>query len=1731
MKKLYPFFLLVIIFIAQKASSQVVQFSNGNFITGSNIESGSFNKKDIAASLYNGNYYLLFQFSSLPNVNQKLQLKNSGVQLYDYLPGNAYLATVNENFDFSSKAASFNIISVNTIPALYKTGAELINYRPLTNKDDKKVFAVTLFTSADKNFAIQEIAKTGAVVIADKFNFSNTILVQPNAAIIQKIAALPFVSFIAEQTIKDRPINNNDIATHGISSLQSVAGKNLSGKNITVGVGDNAEISTHADFSGRLINRVAYTPEYHGYHTTGTTAGAGIINPVAKGMAPSANIVSQWFSDIITNTPSYVTDYKMVSTNNSYYSVAVGCPGEGVYDVLSNYEDAQLRTYDEVMHVIAAGNDGPLGCGGYPVSFATVKSGWQTGKNVITVGNMDASNYLINANSSRGPVKDGRVKPEIVTNGTNTYSCIYYNGYGYSSGTSMSAPVATGAIALMQERYKQTHGNTYAKAALLKALLCNTADDLGKPGPDFTYGFGMMNARKAVDAMDNNQYFSNSINTSQNQNYNIIVPANARRLKVMLYWADYPAAANAAVALVNDIDITVTPPAGPARLPLILNPSIPTVNNDATEGADHVNNIEQVVFDNPAAGSYTVNVNGFAVPQGAQNYYVVYQIDLNGVTVEYPFGSETLVPGETVNIRWTAYGNELNKFTVEYSDNGGSSWNIINAAVDSTARSLPWTVPATATNTYLVRVSRNGTSLTDVSDNSFIVLGQPVLSSLGNPCPGYVQLNWGAVGSATSYDVLQLSGDTMKVIANTTGTSYLVGGLGSSQTYYFSVAAKNGSKAGRRSLAQNIVPSAGACTDATYNNDLIIESILQPVNKRLGYSTANGMDVLTPVKIRIVNKGSTAFSGTFNVSYIPATSGTATETVTASIAAGASYDYTFSASYAVIPEGMIKDFKAWVTLAADTHHENDTAYKTVKLMNNDPVTIFPFTENFETFNNKEYYNELGMYGDFYKAGRFDFYTNSSRGRARAFVNTGFAYSGTKAITLDQRPYNPSLTADSLMLSLNGMLFPAQTRFEFWYKNHGQDNNPGNKVWMRASETSPWVLAYDLYANQNGINQWKLARVNINEVLSPLSPTSTFQIKFGEEGNTSANSAVQELDVDDGYTFDDVAIYEAQNDVALNKIVSPANGCGLNATTPVSIRVKNYNNATLNNIVVAYRINGGSIVSENISTLTANQSLDYTFSTAANLSNYTDYTIEAWAKYGTDTYAGNDTATIQIHNSPVISSYPFLESFETNDGFFYSRGLNSSWQWGTPNKTIINGAANGSKVWATGLNGNYNDNELSYLYSPCFNLSSLTQPVLSFSFINNTEQDYDYTWVEYSTDGGLTWLKLGSAGAGTNWYDDVTFNRWNVNNNKWHVASIDVPTIGSSVRFRFVMTADGGVNYEGAAIDDIHVFEKKLIYNGATLTGTTQNVSGSSWISFTSGTRMIAAINANGQNLGNTTVDVYSYTGGIRNINNQYYLDRNLVIRPTNQPASPVTVRLFFTDAEANSLINASGCATCGKPSDAYQLGVTKYNGLAAEGNGTLADNNSGSYLFTLPANTLIIPYDNGYYAEFSVNSFSEFWLSKFAILPYPASTCPASTISFTASGGGTYQWQENTGSGFVNITNGGMYAGATTSTLQLINMPTANTGYKYRCLVNGTPDYDRTLRFNSLWNGNVSTNWFTPGNWSCGVVPDQYTDVTVPGGLANYPIVNAPTAIRKLTVYPGVQVTVNSGNNLEIRGL
>ena len=311
--------------------------------------------------------------------------------LAQYVSGNNWLASWNEQADLKNLDKS-SITDFYAIPPELKINSRLQTISPDEQTPDDLV-AISYFAGMDPALVRQELKNAGALIVQTKFKPANIVFIRNGISVLKKIAALPFVASINPQRIKDMPLNNNNRAIHGVQALAAGLGRNLDGKGVIVGIGDNADPSTHVDFTGRLIMRTDEPVDYHGTHTSGTLAGGGILNPLYRGMAPKATLIVNDFSNILVNTAVYSADFNMVLSNNSYYNGLAGCPGEADYDALSNYVDSVLIAFPKVLHVFAAGNDGGITCSPFPAAFGNIKTGFQTAKNVLTVGRINNSNY------------------------------------------------------------------------------------------------------------------------------------------------------------------------------------------------------------------------------------------------------------------------------------------------------------------------------------------------------------------------------------------------------------------------------------------------------------------------------------------------------------------------------------------------------------------------------------------------------------------------------------------------------------------------------------------------------------------------------------------------------------------------------------------------------------------------------------------------------------------------------------------------------------------------------------------------------------------------------------------------------------------------------------------------------------------------------------------------------------------------------------------------------------------------------------------------------------------------------------------------------------------------------------------------------------------------------------------------------------------------------------------
>jgi hypothetical protein len=1584
---------------------------------------------------WKGQYFFVARFSALPNASQKNVWEKTDFRFHSRLDANTYLVSTHQLPDAAwmqqhqiafaaeqkSRLKLSKKLALGDFPSTAFVGTGkiklLVSVHPGINLNEVKAWL------REQHFQIEPTA----------FEISTRILTIHTATDqINTLAAAAFTEYIQPVNPPDQPLNQVSRSfsrAYSLNAPLAMGGRNLLGQGVVVGVGDNADPTLHPDLTDRIINRTPGIVEDHGAHVTGTVAGGGVILPDQAGFAPKATVVSQYFSGIWQNAGTYVQDYNMVLTNNSYAATGSDCDYNGAYDLYSRILDQQASDYPQLLHVFASGNSGDDMCSPYPVRFNTILGNYQVAKNVITSGRTDYP-QTASLSSSSGPVMDGRLKPEITALGivSSTFGKFnignpYYTEYG----TSQSAPAITGGLTLLYQRYRQLFGGADPRGALIKSLLLNGARDLGNPGPDYRHGYGIMHLENSLRMMENHQYFGGTVNNGGMKDSVIAVPANTAQLKVLLYWHDPAATPLATKTLVNDLDLEVIGPGG-TILPLVLNPSPATVNNNAVPGQDHINNSEQVLINNPTPGNYTIRVKGTEVfVNPSQEYFVSFDAVPTGIKISVPFTGDTWAPtnpyGYYLPISWDDEGTGTGgTYTIEYSINNGGNWTtIINNLADN-QRSYTWQPPAgTATNDALIRITKNSSSFTATS-GKFSILGRPVhsLAAPAEQCEGYIKINWAAVTGADDYEVVIKKGAEMVPVATTTALTYTIPGLNKDSIYYVAARARKAGIPGKWNIALQRQPNSGSCSGTISDGDLKLDSITSPRSGRQFTSTALTNNETIAVRIKNLDNVAIA-AGSFDVKYSLDGSAYISQPSAGGITALGTYLHSFtgidlSATGMHVIKAVVKN-----NALPDNVPQNDTFTLVVKNLPNAAIAL-PYIENFDAAPVATY--NLATTG-LDNLDRWDYANFDPYARARTFVNSGIAYSGNRAITLDVSKAPPYLKTPGNNLfgtmNLAGYTVNDEVRLDFQFKHHGsaQGANAQNKVWIRDKDTDPWVEIYDLYANQPmEAGVWKKSKsLELNDLLKAANALYNFststQIRFGQWSPYGMADNKHYA----GYSFDDVRMYVAVNDMQLLSIDEPAiYSCGLNNAVLIKVTVRNSISTAASGVQVSYRINGGSLVTETIpGSIAANSQLVYQFITPANLSAVGNYSIEASVNFPGDNVPDNNSQTIEIVNQPVVESFPYLENFENGNGNYYTTGINSSWEYGSPASLQIDTAASGINAWKTRLRGNYNDNEYSYLVTPCFNISTLANPMLSFAIAYDIENCIPYggvcdaTWVEYSLDG-VNWLKLGQANQGTKWYDNAQYNIWvQRKQTYWHSASIPLPKGASALRLRFVMYSDDGTAYEGIAIDDIHIYDLPAPMFGGNnnSNAVTQNVSGNAPVHFTDNGKLIASILPNNYNLGSTEAKAYIHNGPVRNTNQQYYANRNITIKPSNTIPGFVTVRFYFTNREVDSMRLATNCPSCTPLEDYTHLGVTQYTDPdKAIEDGTLANNVNGIYNFFGGEMRKLIPFDSGYYAEFNVTNFSEFWLNdgRNGNIPLPGKWINFSATKANAQTG-KLQWE------------------------------------------------------------------------------------------------------------------------------
>ena len=1534
---------------------------------------------------------VLVHFNTLPTGDQRAILERNGITLMDYVPDNTFEAIIRQPVN-TDAVLSLPVHSIINMSPEWKAGDYL--WKKVSATGGMVEVLVSFYQGIDANAVKQFISRLGGQVKPghmEKYRSYNVMIAANKVRSLAQWYGVRYISPVTEIVPLD--IQSRAAVKGNISfSPATYGGYGLLGDSVTVGVGDNTSGIYHTDTRDRAINFNPAPMVHHGVFTNGIAGGAAIVDPLSIGLTPHVTLVDHYFDLILPATGAMYHDYNMTITNNSYTLVEGDCNYVGTYDAYSAFLDTLAIQYPYVQHVFAAGNDGLMACAPYPPGFATVGGGYQPSKNIIVVGSI-FDDYFNAYDESRGPVKDGRLIPEIVAIGASVYADIDFDIYEWSGGTSMSSPQVVSGLAALTQRYKQLNGGAQPRADLLKTIILNGAMDLGNPGPDYTYGFGVMDMYRSLQILDNGHYLSNTIANGDSQSFTINIPANTGQLKVMLYWNDVPASPTASKQLVNDIDLTVTDPAFAIHLPLVLDPTPANVNNNATEQADHLNNAEQVTITNPTAGTYTIKTKGFSVPAGPQPYVVAYDIIPDGVHLTYPIGGEQVSNVDSFRIYWDAVSNG-NTFTIMFSQDNGVNWITLSNNIPADIRRCGWLPAGINSGNCLVRLMRN-VSGEIITSSRFSVCTQPVIrydTAQSAQCPGYINIHWSPVPNATSYYLLRKTGPYMQVVDSVTDTAYSFSGMPLNTPSYIAIQPVIDGRAAYRSIAAIATANIGNCSNPVSSGDLMIEKILSPASGRMYTGSQLGAVTTMQVQVRDLY---TASCSNYSLSYkinsgawqilvspgtIPANGNAVISLPGLSLAAPGTYNITV----AVHNIGI-----------TDPQSSNDTIAFTVLNIPNDPLDITtPFLDDFETMGKFSIgHDSLGVSPN----GHWDYFNTNDTGRMRPFVSDDVTISGNRSISLDENRAVRTGSRNTFVGTFNLANYDTATtevRVDFDCILHGTPKSPvGNIVMARGNDASGWTQLYTYNLNAYPGYVTHVLSVSLTDAVRSGNRnfSTSSEVSFGQNDT----SLIATSNYGNGITLDNFRLYTVANDASLVKIVTPLpSDCGLPSAIPLTVQVHNGVNYTLYNVQMFYSVDGSATFTGIIDSISAKATVDFTFAQQLNITPGSSHMLNVWLKEAGDSYTANDSLlNYRFRNSVIITAFPYLENFEAGDGGYYSDGYNNSWQYGTPASPLINKAASGTKAWKTNLTGHYNNLEKSYLYSPCFDISQLTNPMLSFSTAMDIENCgntlCDAGYIEYTFDGA-TWTKLGATGQGTNWYDS-TFNVWNTERfTRWHVASIPLPQppVGQTLHFRFVMSADPGTTFEGIALDDIHIFDRAYpVFPANGSVTVLHDVSGNQWTDYVQASQLLSSVQPNNQSINNTAVTLYAHDTVSNPTATQYTFPRSYTIQATQYPADSVGIRLYLLDSDVVQVLNDNTCPSCTPIQDAYTLGITQYdnrNNTAIE-NGTLVDDTGGVFTYYPYRSVHWVPYDKGYYAELRVKPFSEFWFNDGG----PTGTLPA----------------------------------------------------------------------------------------------------------------------------------------------
>ncbi len=492
-------------------------------------------------------------------------------------------------------------------------------------------------------------------------------------------------------------------------------GFNLSGAGQTLGIWDGGKVrNTHQEFmteaGSRVVQRDNATAfSSHATHVAGIMM-AGGVNAAARGMSWKAHLDAyDWNDDnaqmaaaaaeglqVSQHSYGYATGWQFNNSMNQWYWHGDPNVSE-TEDYFFGFYDDHAMEWDEIAYhaphyliVKSAGNERGRGPEPGTTHYVNIDGNWVTSeavreidggddgytslshaalaKNIISVGAVYPNGEMTHF-SAWGPTDDGRIKPDLVAKGRYVFSSLAAadDAYATYSGTSMSGPMVSGSVGLLLEYQEKLFPGEVIKASTIKALLLHSANDHigGAPGPDYRYGWGMLDVHAAANIMRNN-HAHGSLHIHEKiledgEEVSIQVKATGEEpLRATIVWTDKPGTPvdppilnPEDLMLVNDLDMRIICEHDSVYKPYVLDPSQP--EKAASTGDNYRDNVEMIHIESPGENEiFTLKINHKdALSDGKQHFSLIISgnMPLDGVPNPQTLLAEALGV-DAVNLQW-----------------------------------------------------------------------------------------------------------------------------------------------------------------------------------------------------------------------------------------------------------------------------------------------------------------------------------------------------------------------------------------------------------------------------------------------------------------------------------------------------------------------------------------------------------------------------------------------------------------------------------------------------------------------------------------------------------------------------------------------------------------------------------------------------------------------------------------------------------------------------------------------------------------------------------------------------------------------------------------------------------------------------------------------------------------------------------------------------------------------